>query len=74
MLKPYKVQAYSDLMNVEMNCVTKEQAFEMFQMFKDSPLYHSGDLSDNYTGELYAYFYKEDDANGIKTTDWIAVE
>lgn len=74
MLKPYKVQAYSELMNAEMNCVTIEQAFTSYEMMKSQPAFHSGDLSDNFTGELYAYFYKEVDGNGVKMTEWVAVE
>ena len=73
MLKPYKVQAYSELMNAEMNCVSLDQAFEIYEKMMNSPHYHSGDLSDNETGELYAYFTKRVDGNGIMIETWIAV-
>lgn len=74
MLKPYKVQGYSELMNAEMNCVSAEQASEIYEMMMNSDCYHSGDVSDNFTGELYAYFYKEADGNGVKLTTWSAFE
>lgn len=74
MLKPYKVLAYSELMNAEMRCVSIEQAEEIYEMMMNTDCYHSGDITNNFTGEVYAYFVKEVDSNGIKLTTWSALK
>lgn len=72
MLKPYKVQGYSELMNAEMNCVSAEQASEIYEMMLNADCYHSGNIVDNLTGEVYAYFEKSVDGNGIRVETWTA--
>lgn len=74
MLKTIKVSGYSDRMNAEMRCVTLEEGFEVYNQFLSSPYYHSGDISDLNTGELYAYFEKSIEGNGIQVNTWTAVE
>ena len=72
MMKKYKVEGFSNLMDAEMNCATAEQASNIFEMMMNSDYYYKGHIVDNYTGELYCYFDKEVDGNGIKTTYWTA--
>lgn len=71
-MKQFKVEGYSHLMDAEMNCATAEQASDLFEMMMDSDLYYKGCIVDNYTGELYCYFEKEVEGNGMKTTYWTA--
>lgn len=71
-MKQFKVEGYSHLMDAYMNCATVEQASEVFEMMMNSDLYYKGHIMDNYTGELYCYFDKEVEGNGMKTTYWTA--
>ena len=71
-MKQYKVEGFSVMMDAEMNCATAEHASEIFEMMMNSEFYYKGHIVDNYTGELYSYFDKEVDGNGIKTTYWTA--
>lgn len=71
-MKQFKVEGYSHLMDAEMNCATVEQASDIFEMMMDSDLYYKGHIVDNYTGELYCYFDKEVEGNGMKITYWTA--
>ena len=71
-MKQFKVEGFSPLMDAEMHCATVEQASDIFEMMMDSDLYYKGHIVDNYTGELYCYFDKEVEGNGMKTTYWTA--
>lgn len=70
MFKPVKVCGFSHLMDVEMNCADIEQASDLFDTMMNSDLYYKGHIVDNTTGEVYCYFDKEVEGNGIKTTYW----
>ena len=72
MKKQFKVEGFSELMDAEMNVKTPERATEIFEMFMDSELYYKGHIVDNFTGELYCYFNKVKDGNGIKLEYWTA--
>ena len=72
MMKKYKVCGFSALMDAEVNTNDAEQASNVFEamMFHDS--YYRGYVMDNNTGEIYCYFNKEVDGNGIKMEYWTA--
>ena len=72
MMKQFKVEGVSPLMDAEMNCATAEQASDIFETMMNSDLYYKGHIVDNYTGELYCYFYKTVEGNGIKMDYWTA--
>ena len=72
MMKQFKVEDFSHLMDAEMNCATAEQASDIFETMMNSDLYYKGHIVDNYTGELYCYFYKTVEGNGIKMDYWTA--
>ena len=72
MMKKYKVCGFSALMDAEMNTNSTEQASLLFETMMNSDSYYRGYVFDNYTGEVYCYFDKEVDGNGIKTTYWTA--
>ena len=71
MMKKYKVCGFSALMDAEMNTNDTEQASDLFETMMNSDCYY-GYVVDNNTGEVYCYFDKEEDGNGIKTTYWTA--
>ena len=72
MMKQFKVEGFSHLMDAEMNCATAEQASDIFETMMNSDLYYKAHIVDNYTGELYCYFYKTVEGNGIKMEYWTA--
>ena len=72
MTKMYKVCGFSTLMDAEMNTNDAEQASDLFETMMNSDCYYRGYVVDNNTGEVYCYFDKEVDGNGIKTTYWTA--
>ena len=72
MFKPYRVKVYSEQMNAEMDCATLDNAFRVYEQMMNSEFYHSGDLIDNNTGELYAYFSIERNDNGVFLETWTA--
>ena len=72
-MKRYKVEGFSEKMDAEMNCRTAEEASDIFEMMMNSDFYYKGHIVDNYTGELYCYFSKENEGNGMKTTYWTAL-
>ena len=72
MIKMYKVCGFSVLMDAEMNTNDAEQASDLFETMMNSDCYYRGYVVDNNTGEVYCYFDKEVDGNGIKTTYWTA--
>lgn len=71
-MKRYKVEGFSEMMDAEMNCQTAEEASDIFEMIMNNDLYHKGHIVDNYTGEVYSYFNREVEGNGIKLTYWTA--
>ena len=73
MFKLYRVKAYSEMMNAEMDCTTLDNAFVVYQQLMNSGFYHSGDLVDNNTGELYAYFNVARTDDGVFLETWAAV-
>lgn len=74
MKKKYTVKGYSEMMDVSMNCVTVEQASNIFDTIMDSEHYYEGHIVNNFTGEIYCYFEKGNEANGLKLTYWTAFE
>ena len=71
-MKKYKVEGFSELVDVAMNTNTVEEAGDFFDTLMASNVYYEGRITDNRTGELYCYFTKEADASGIKTEYWTA--
>ena len=69
-MKKFNIVATGYEMNAEINCSTFEQAMEHFADFANNPSYEKAYLSDNFTGELYAYFYKTVEGNSIKLELW----
>ena len=57
-MKKLKVCGFSALMDAEMNTNDAEYASDLFETMMNS--------------EVYCYFNKEGDGNGIKTTYWTA--
>ena len=72
MMKKYKVCGFSELMDAEMNTNDTEQASLLFETMMNSDSYYKAHIMDNYTGELYCYFYKTVEGNGIKMEYWTA--
>ena len=72
MMKKYKVCGFSALMDAEMNINDAEWASDLFETMMNSGCYYRGYVMDNNTGEVYCYFNKEVDGNGIKTEYWTA--
>ena len=72
MMKKYKVFGFSELMDAEMNTNDTEQASLLFETMMNSDSYYKAHIMDNYTGELYCYFYKTVEGNGIKMEYWTA--
>lgn len=72
MKKQYRVMGSSDLMDVEMNCKTAEQASEILDTMIDSGLYYKGCIMDNFTGEVYCTFNFEETETDIVFTCWTA--
>ena len=73
MLKRLKVVCKAITIDVEVNVVTIDHAYDYYNKFKDCDVYSEGYIMDNETGELYATFNKESDGNGMKITEWVAV-
>ena len=73
-MKKLKVCGFSALMDAEMNTNNVRQASDLFETMRNSEVYTHGYIVDNDTGEVYCYFYREVDGNGIKTTYWTAFE
>ena len=72
MMKKYKVEGFSNLMDAEMNCVTAEQASNIFEMMMNSDYYYKGHIVDNFTGEVYCHFHRTLEDGGIKMEYWTA--
>ena len=73
-MKKLKVCGFSALMDAEMNTNDTREASDLFETMMNSDVYRSGYIMNNTTGEVYCYFDKEVDGNGIKTTYWTAFE
>ena len=71
-MKQYKVEGFSCMMDAEMNVHTAEQASEIFEMMMNSEHYYKGHIVDNFTGEVYCYFHKEQEQGGMKVEYWTA--
>ena len=74
MLKPFEVKVYSKKMNVLITFTDLLEAYEIYEQLRQSGKYFDGDLSDNTTGEIYAYFNIHSDACGTETNTWICAE
>lgn len=48
------------------------QVIDLYEMMHNDDSYLMGRITDNETGEVYCYFYKEQDAAGVTTTEWVA--
>ena len=64
----YKVYVKSNENQVEMDCRTLRQASDFYFLVMDCGGYQSGHVMDNRTGEVYAYFGRDD--GGL--TSWVA--
>lgn len=74
MKKPYRVEMFSDMMDMEANVATIEQASDLYFKGMDSGFYHSGHVLSNETGEVFCHFSVEKVGNGIEISQWVAVE
>lgn len=72
-MKRFKVVANSTIMDAEVNVRYEDEAREMYEKFRDCGSYHFVYIMDNETGELYATFEKCLDGNGVKVTEWVAI-
>lgn len=74
MKKLYRVELFSDMMDMEANVATIEEASALYFKGMDSGFYHSGHVLSNETGEVFCYFSIEKNGNGIEISQWVAVE
>ena len=56
MKKKYKVEMFSDGLDMEMNVRTVEEASTTYMKFRDCGDFNRGRIVDNETGEVYAMF------------------
>lgn len=56
MKKKYKVEMFSDGLDMEMNVRTVEEASAVYMKYRDSRDFNRGHIVDNETGEVYAMF------------------
>lgn len=74
MKKPYKVELFSNLMDVEANVATVEQASDLYFKGMENNFYHSGRVVNNKTGEIICCFSTEKKENGIEFSQWVTTE
>lgn len=55
-MKKYKVEMFSDGLDMEMNVRTVAEASTTYMKFRDSRDFNRGHIVDNETGEVYAMF------------------
>ena len=72
-MKKFNVLTTGYEMNAEIDCSTLEQAMEHFSDLINNPSCEKAYLSDNFTGELYAYFYRTVEGNGVKLELWSVI-
>ena len=72
MMKKYKVEGFSRGFDAELNTNSVEEASEIFEMMMNSDIYYKAHIMDNYTGELYCYYYKTVEGGGVKMEYWTA--
>lgn len=73
MLKPYKVELFSNLI-VETNVATAEQASKLYFQGMENGFYHRGRVVNNETGEIICSFSTKKTENGIEFSQWVATE
>ena len=69
-MKKYKVEGFSEKMDVEMNLNDIEEVSDLFDAMMESNVYDGAHIMDNETGEVYCYFRKEIECGGVKTIYW----
>ena len=74
MLKPFEIHVYSAKMNALLTFTDLLEAYAAYEDLRKSGNFFDGDLSDNTTGEIYAYFNITSDACGTETNTWICAE
>lgn len=74
MKKPYRVELFSNMMDMEANVATIEEASNLYFKGMDSGFYHSGHVLSNETGEVFCHFSIQQNGNGIEIFQWVAVE
>lgn len=74
MLKPFDVKVYSKKMNLLLTFTDLREAYVAYENLRKSGGFLDGDLSDNTTGEIYAYFNIHSDTCGTETRTWICAE
>ena len=55
-MKKYKVEMFSDGLDMEMNVHRVEEASAVYMKYRDSGNFDRGHIVDNETGEVYAMF------------------
>jgi hypothetical protein len=73
-MKMFKYNVYGETAtaNVMANSSDARQVSDLYEMMHNDDSYLMGRITDNETGEVYCYFYKEQDAAGTTTTEWVA--
>lgn len=74
MKKAYKVELFSEMMDMEMNVATAEEASRIYFAGMDSGKYYKGHVISNETGEVFHHFLIEKYGNGVRLSQWVAVE
>lgn len=74
MLKPFEIHVYSEKMNALLTFTDILEAYEVYEQLRKSGKYFDGDLSDNTTGEIHAYFNHHKDAYGKDSNNWISAD
>lgn len=72
MLKNWKVEAYSQMMDVETNVCSLEDAIAIYKEFKEDNNYHHIVVLSNVTGEIVAHYDVEANHDGIEFHEWFS--
>lgn len=70
--KSFEISAHSDSLEANFQVKTYDEAQKIFERLIESDVYKRVDFTDACTGELYAYYFKKPNANGIEITLWFA--
>ena len=69
-MKRFKVIANSTIMDAEVNVRYEDEAYEMFEKFRNSGTYNRVCIMDNETGELYRTYDISPQAGGVMIQEW----
>lgn len=72
MLKNWKVEAYSQLMDAETYVHSLEDAMDIYEKFKENNHYYHIVVLSNVTGEVVAHYDVEANHDGIEFHEWFS--